>query len=128
MRKGLKIDFTENGPTLNAREAVSGYDSVLQNLAVNTATTNGTDLLYPQKGTTILSEVLRYGYVSESRVQHQANFAALNTKVFHRVTKPADVPEISGITMKAGRSSTNRLTLSVTAKFGATTNAGSFTL
>lgn len=118
MKRGIKINFTENGPTILTGEAVEDNDAMLQNIGINVATSKGTDRIFAERGTDLLSSMLKYGYVSDTYAQHQANFAAIDTKVFFRATRPSSVPEISSITMKTSRAPNNRVLLSTKVSFG----------
>ena len=89
MKKGLKVDFTENGGSLKTGESVSGDHTSIQNALMNIGTVAGTDKAFPAKGTDLFTTALKRGLPSLADARHAANFAAVDTLFFVRANEEA---------------------------------------
>lgn len=89
--KSLKISFDEGGATLHLDQLVSGAECEIQNALVNIGTTQGSDALYPSRGTNLLTEAVKGAIVDMNSARHSANFAALFTLNFIQETLPTSM-------------------------------------
>lgn len=86
MRKGILIQFnTEEGPAvIRFDRQVSGFASVAQNAFVNLGTEQGTDRMFPTKGTGLFRRALLGELLSPDERAHQTSLAAEQTRLFIR--------------------------------------------
>jgi len=91
--KGLAIDFSAGGPKLNTVVAVEGFYTTVQNGMVNVGTTQGSDPIYPTRGTQLLRTALDGGIVNYTAARHASNFAALSALTFITSNEDAGATE-----------------------------------
>lgn len=84
MARGIKINFDDFGAQLSLDEEVSGFDASVQCALVNVGTIAGTDIVYPNKGTNLLTKANKGSLITDTSAQHAANFAALTTEFFYK--------------------------------------------
>jgi hypothetical protein len=83
--QGLKILFdTKDNISIDPNASLSDFDATIQNALVNIGTRNGTDRIYPDKGTTILTEATSGKIVGFNAANHVSQLAALDTLFFSR--------------------------------------------
>jgi hypothetical protein len=82
--EGLKINFLNGDIHIEPTEKVTGFDATIQNALVNIGTRNGTDRIYPTKGTTILKSAVEGKIVGLNVANHEAQSAAIDTLFFSR--------------------------------------------
>lgn len=63
-------------------ETVEGKMLLQQKYLINTATTMGSDRIYPGRGTELLAEAIGGTVIDQTAAAHIGNFAALNTLRF----------------------------------------------
>jgi hypothetical protein len=81
--RGVALIFGEAGPTFGTA-AVVGFEATVQNALVNLGTRQGTDPLYPERGTTLQKDASAGKLVELNSAQHASNFAASDTLFFLR--------------------------------------------
>ena len=113
--RDLKVTFGSDGPLLDLNSSVSGLDEAAQVIAISLGTSVGSDLFAPSRGNRLFLTFARNGLVSPQSAQHQANFAAVGTKVFYN-SLPTDNP-LSGIILTVAVDSPERLRLSTNLVF-----------
>lgn len=101
--KTLKIMFSKNGASFDLGAPLYGeFECSVQNALVNIATLQGSDYVFPEKGTTIYKSALNGSLVDLNAARHAANFAALDTFLFLRDTDYLDAVErIANIELRA---------------------------
>jgi hypothetical protein len=83
--KGIRIDFDkEEGPSFNFEEPIEDFSALIQNALVNVGTSKGSDLGYPDKGTSLLKEAVSGFLTSDIAIVNQSKFAAIDTLFFSR--------------------------------------------
>lgn len=81
--RGIKLHMNGDRDTLfDFREPVEGKKHYTQKMFVNLATEQGSDPLYPDRGTTLLAGAIGGVIVDTAAAAHLSNFAALDTVVF----------------------------------------------
>lgn len=94
MRRDIRVSFNGSANTrLVLNEAVSGKNLYEQKYLINTATSNGTDRIYPDRGTNLLKSAIGGCMVDENETMHAGNFAALDTLFFCSYEEHRDVFE-----------------------------------
>lgn len=91
MPKTLLINFSANGCTLDLGLSRQGAEGTAQAVMVNVATDAGSDAVFPDRGTSLLADVVAGGAVFGNRAIHIANVAAVETQNFMRLNS-ADLP------------------------------------
>lgn len=95
------IEVIFNGPYgktyINLEGKVSGKQVTAQKVLINLATQQGTDKLYPDKGTNLLKQCIGAVMVNENAAQHISNFAALDTLYFINETDNLEVEDPTGL-------------------------------
>lgn len=81
------------GTHIDLTRRVSGKTLYMQKACVNVATENGTDPLYEDRGTDILSSALNGLILDDITATHYGNFAALDTLNFINFQEYAAVQE-----------------------------------
>jgi hypothetical protein len=79
---GLKIQFDTSGPILDLENKVSGFAATAQNGLVQIGTINGSDPIFPTRGTDLLLSAVAGSVINIAAARHIANFAALDAKSF----------------------------------------------
>lgn len=82
--RGLKIDFVKGAIVINPAAEVTGFDTTVQNALVNVATRQGTDVIYPAKGTVLLKNAVAGKIAGINDANHEAQLASLQTLYFSR--------------------------------------------
>ena len=82
--KGIKISFNNGEALIDTDNYVENFDATVQNALVNIATRAGTDRIYADKGTSILSRAVAGKIVGMNEANHQSQLAALDTLYFSR--------------------------------------------
>lgn len=81
--KGIKLHMNGDRDTLfDFRAPVEGKKHYAQKMLVNLATERGSDPLYPDRGTTLLTGAIGGVIIDTASASHLGNFAALDTVVF----------------------------------------------
>lgn len=89
--KDLKIIFNGDASTIDLNDTVEDKNLYEQKVLINLVTANGTDKVFPTRGTRLLADSI-YGRVySKTGAVHVGNFAALDTIYFIRSTDPKDL-------------------------------------
>lgn len=88
--RSLKIAFRNSGPVFDFGTFNSGFDGTVQNALVNVGTNQGTDPLYPDRGTTLAKDAAQGRMVNSVWAAHTTNFAALSTLSFIQKTEAQD--------------------------------------
>lgn len=89
--KGIRIVFSptynppnsDKYPDFDLSTYVSGFDGVVQNALTDTLTTQGTDIVYPARGTTFRETAVEGSLPNANALAHAANFAAEEVKTFN---------------------------------------------
>jgi hypothetical protein len=89
--KGIAIDFTGERPVFGSGQ-VSDFGAAVQNSLVNIGTQQGSDPIYPERGTTLQEDAVAGRLIDLNSAQHSSNFAAVDTLAFARAFTPADDP------------------------------------
>jgi hypothetical protein len=82
--EGIKLNFLNGEIYIEPSEKVSGFDATVQNALVNIGTRNGTDKIYPDKGTTILKSAVEGKIVGLNVANQESQLAAVDTLFFSR--------------------------------------------
>lgn len=90
--RDLRIQFNgEDGTRLLLDETVEGKLLLQQKYLINTATTAGSDKIYPDRGTNLLIGAIGGVIIDSNAAAHLGNFAALNTIHFCSYEEHPDV-------------------------------------
>lgn len=114
--QGLKIIFTDkDNISIDPNASVSDFDATIQNALVNIGTRNGTDRIYTDKGTTILTEATNGKIVGFNTANHVSQLAALDTLFFSREYETSDVltTRLSAVSLEPVTYDGNKLKLQV---------------
>lgn len=84
MPRDFKLHIAPEGSEILLTESVSGKDLTTQKCIVNIGQREGSDLLYPTKGTNIENDALTGYIVGINEAKHIGNLAAINTLYFTR--------------------------------------------
>jgi hypothetical protein len=115
--KSLLIRFLPDGTYALESSAVDGARATAQNATVNLLTENGTDPVYAERGTRLLSAITKGGAYDIISATHAANFAAADTIFFCRDSDPADISEVQQLSdLKLAPAAVGR-SLTLTASF-----------
>lgn len=83
MMKDFRIHFDGGEDTVfDFRTPVEGKDMYIQKMLINIATEKGSDPLYPDRGTNLVSDAVGGLVVNGQAAAHSGNFAALSTNLF----------------------------------------------
>lgn len=93
--KSLKLIFKEGGAVFDFTETVDDFAAVAQAAIVTLATLEGSDQIYPDKGTILLQQASQGRLYTPNEMQHGINFAALDTFFFSRTYNGAAYPRIA---------------------------------
>lgn len=89
--KDIRIRFDGSKSVFDFNTPVEGKDLSKQKVFLNLATEQGSDPLYPDRGTELLSQAIGGVMISNTEAQHCGNFAALDTEIFLANTEYPDV-------------------------------------
>lgn len=91
MSRGLKIEFVKGGEVrLALTGEAAGFDAVVQNCTMNFLVAQGSDPLFPNRGTDLLQRGLSGSLFSQQGARHAGNFASIDTLFFSRQHELAD--------------------------------------
>lgn len=90
---GLKINMSNGIVGISTTESVDGFTASIQNAMVNIATRKGTARIYPDQGTSLLSEAVSGKIVGINDANHASQLAALDTLFFVRSGDTYDTEE-----------------------------------
>jgi hypothetical protein len=82
--EGIKVNFLNGEIYIEPDEKVTAFDATIQNALVNIGTRQGTDRIYPSKGTSILKSAVEGKIVGFNVANHESQLAALDTLFFSR--------------------------------------------
>lgn len=82
--EGLKVNFLNGDIYIEPEAKVTDFDATVQNALANIGTRQGTDRIYPSKGTNILKRAVEGKIVGLNVANHEAQLAAINTLFFSR--------------------------------------------
>lgn len=91
--KDIRINFWGGNSTIALTEEVEGKNLYEQKALVNIVTEQGSDTLYPDRGTTMLRDSIQGKVFSYSGATHVGNFAALDTLFFITGNEYEDVKD-----------------------------------
>ena len=80
----LALKFNADGRVQLLPELCTGNACLRQNAVVHLLTSEGSDPVFPDRGTTLLRDAVRGAVVNRQGAEHVANFAALDTLFFMR--------------------------------------------
>lgn len=80
--RDIKLILKGDNSTIDLTSSVSGKSNNEQKCLVNLVTENGSDTLYPDRGTTLLIDSINCLAYDRIEATHIANFAALDTEFF----------------------------------------------
>jgi hypothetical protein len=116
--KDLKLNFLEDGVELDLNSSVSGLAASSQVVATSLATSTGSDLFFPERGNDLFVTFARNGLVSKQTAQHEANFAAVGSKVFYNNVSSGE--ELSRVLLSVSVATPSRLRISASLVFSTT--------
>jgi hypothetical protein len=94
MNSSIEINFQPGGRLALVTDGrVEGFKAVVQNALVNMLTENGTDMLFPTRGTNLFKKALAGGIFNYRSASHACNFAAVDTLFFSREFETADTAD-----------------------------------
>ena len=82
--EGLKVNFLNGEIYIEPEAKVTDFDATVQNALANIGTRQGTDRIYPSKGTNILKSAVEGKIAGLNVANHEAQLAAINTLFFSR--------------------------------------------
>lgn len=82
--EGLKVNFLNGDIYIEPEAKVTDFDATVQNALANIGTRQGTDRIYPAKGTDILKSAVEGKIAGLNVANHEAQLAAINTLFFSR--------------------------------------------
>lgn len=85
--RGLRINFGPNGPVFDFSSPQVDFDTTTQNALVNLGTQAGSDLIFPDRGTTLQMDAAAGRMVNQSWANQTCNFAALAVLNFSQRTE-----------------------------------------
>lgn len=85
--KAVRIDFSGDKPVFDFSKPLADFSCTVQNALVNTGTDNGSDPIYPDRGTDLKKDGAQGKMVNATWATHAANFAALRTLSFIQQTE-----------------------------------------
>ena len=81
--KGVRINFQGDRIKLDYQNPLNlKIDCMAQNAVVNTATPEGSDKIFPTKGTNLVQKVFSGQVFNEATANHAGNFAAVKSRNF----------------------------------------------
>lgn len=81
--KDIKVKFNLGADTrLNLKAVVEGKDLYQQKYLINTVTSANSDPIFPERGTTLLQQLINGAIISREEASHAGAFAAINTDYF----------------------------------------------
>ena len=89
--KGIRVNFSEEGATIDFNDTVNNFYSIFQNAIVSVGTKQGTDQIYPTKGTTFFERAVKGGISTLTEASHSSNFAADEVMDFNQKTDEAPI-------------------------------------
>lgn len=110
--KGIRLTFRDTGCSFDFSSPVHDFGCIMQNALVNIATGQGSDSVYPTKGTVLYKQAVSGVIVDTNSAVHASNFAAVDTLFFSAQQKLATDAEtmsavtIAPVSLKNGRLST----------------------
>ena len=84
--KGLRVNFSEEGASIDFNDSVNDFYSTVQNAVVNVGTKKETDKIFTTKGTTFFEKAVAGGVNTILEASHSSNFAADETLRFYQKT------------------------------------------
>jgi biotin carboxylase len=91
--RDIKIIFDGDASTIDLNSLVEDKNLYEQKVLVNMVTENGSDKIFPSRGTKMLADSINGKVYSRTGTVHIGNFAALDTIYFIRSTDPEDIAE-----------------------------------
>lgn len=82
MPRSLQLEFLDEGVRILPNQAVSGLQLEAQNACLNLGIQQGSDPIYPTRGTNLLLQGLNGRLVDDMAAFHEGNFAAVDTVFF----------------------------------------------
>ena len=79
---GIALQFNSSGAVQILPSLVEDQTCTSQNAVVNLLTEQGTDKIFPTRGTTVFQEAVSGGIISRQVATNVGNFAAINTLFF----------------------------------------------
>ena len=102
--RGIRINFSTAGPSFDFTVVAQDFESTVQNALVNVATAQGSDPIFPDRGTDLLLDGVSGRLVNNTWANHSANFAAIATLVFSQsVDDPSDPHRMQNFTLKGAK-------------------------
>ena len=99
--RDIKLILKGDDSYIDLTSSVNGKSNTEQKCLVNLVTENGSDFLYPARGTTLLADSINGLAYDKIEATHVANFAALDTEFFLSDVKyTPDVPVSETVTYK----------------------------
>jgi len=109
--RGVRINF--NAGSFDFTSPTRDFETSVQNALVNVSTDQGSDPIYPDRGTNLLLDGVSGRLINNTWANHSANFAAVQTLVFcQSVDDPADSHRLSNFTLSQAQIVGQKLTLS----------------
>lgn len=97
---GVALDFTGDMPRFGTGR-VEGFGATVQNALVNIGTGQGTDPVYPERGTTLQRDAVDGKLIDLNSAQHASNFAAVDTLAFTKTYTPeSDTSNLSEVRLE----------------------------
>lgn len=87
----IRITFSGDGSDIDLSAKVEGKALYMQKATVNIATEAGSDAIYEDRGTALLSSAISGAMVDRMMATHYGNFAALDTLSFINLQEYAAV-------------------------------------
>lgn len=84
--RGLRVNFSEEGASIDFNDSVNNFYSTVQNAVVNVGTKKETDKIFISKGTTFFEKAVAGGVNTLLEASHSSNFAADETLRFYQKT------------------------------------------
>lgn len=91
---GLALKFENGKALIDLTRVRSGTDHELQTALINALTWEGSDKVYPTKGTMLQRDAARGYLVGFQTARHAANFAALQTLEFMKNTRTLELDDL----------------------------------
>lgn len=114
---GIGIKFQDSGGVFDYQTPVVEFAATVQNAMVNLGTRQGSDPIYPDRGTRLWEDAVRGRMVNLAWANHSANFAALHTLAFIQNTEAAsNANRLSDLRLLATEVKDQRLVLQVGAR------------
>lgn len=109
--KGVALDFSGAEPAFGAG-ATEAFDAAVQNALVNLGTVQGSDPLFPDRGTHLQRDAAEGRLIDLNTAQHSSNFAALDTVIFARQhTAETDPSALDALALEPAEFTGSRLKL-----------------